>query len=290
MAKMNASEDSSETRRGAGVTYVGLHQSFARIPSPRWNFGLAPKVVSAVAPSPAGLPRPDQEKPLAPTRKPSQAPLPIIKAGTRAAKRRKRGEKKQASRLNQQALIKAHAYIREHSRSPQSDILKLRLSRFGGLRAGEIAALPISALLEPDGSITDEYQVHTLKSRNSSGVRKIPMHQEIADAVVDLRAAFPHANFVAFTVGNGGVLRRQSASSLANWFHRLYSAIGLNGCSSHSGRRTFATEVARNLGQHNTSLRDLQRLLGHKSLASTECYVDLAPSVHSLVRSLGHVG
>ena len=29
--------------------------------------------------------------------------------------------------------------------------------------------------------------------------------------------------------------------SIVVWFNRAYKAIGLNGCSSHSGRRTFIT-------------------------------------------------
>jgi integrase/recombinase XerC len=43
----------------------------------------------------------------------------------------------------------------------------------------------------------------------------------------------------------------------------------MEGCSSHSGRRTFMTRAARNVSQVGGSLRDLQELAGHTSLAMT---------------------
>jgi integrase/recombinase XerD len=44
------------------------------------------------------------------------------------------------------------------------------------------------------------------------------------------------------------------------WFARLYGALGFDGASSHSGRRTFI-------------LRDIQELAGHSSLATTQRYI-----------------
>ena len=50
------------------------------------------------------------------------------------------------------------------------------------------------------------------------------------------------------------------------WFHRAYATIGLKGCSSHSGRRTFITRAARLVHKAGGSLRDVQLLAGHRSL------------------------
>ncbi len=65
-----------------------------------------------------------------------------------------------------------------------------------------------------------------------------------------------------------------SAASVALWFHRLYTRLGLAGCSSHSGRRTFITRAARKVSEVGGSLRDVQQLAGHSSLATTQRYVE----------------
>jgi hypothetical protein len=61
-----------------------------------------------------------------------------------------------------------------------------------------------------------------------------------------------------------------SAGAITVWFHRLYGRLGLKGCSSHSGRRTFVTELAKSIVSHGGSLRDVQQLAGHASLATTQ--------------------
>ncbi len=63
-----------------------------------------------------------------------------------------------------------------------------------------------------------------------------------------------------------------TAGSVVNWFAGAYATLGLDGCSSHSGRRTFITRTARLLAQTGGSLRDVQELAGHRALTTTERY------------------
>ena len=63
-------------------------------------------------------------------------------------------------------------------------------------------------------------------------------------------------------------------NSIVNWFISLYHELGLEGCSSHSGRRTFVTQAARLTHKAGGSLRDVQLLAGHRSIETTQRYID----------------
>lgn len=83
------------------------------------------------------------------------------------------------------------------------------------------------------------------------------------------------------TGNEGAVIRSERGgarglrpSSGVNWFYRLYRYIGLNGCSSHSGRRTFITNAVRLVFKAGGSLRDVQQLAGHRSIDQTQAYID----------------
>jgi len=59
--------------------------------------------------------------------------------------------------------------------------------------------------------------------------------------------------------------------SLCQLFGRLYEAAGITGASSHSGRRWFITKLA----HAGVSPKVIMTLAGHKSLATTQRYIDV---------------
>lgn len=215
---------------------------------------------------------------------PAFAELPLVRPGTKAAAARYKGPVKRAALLDREAVRLAEDHIARISRSPESDYLKLRLSLRSGLRASEIADLPIGAMLNARGLIADSIQVYARKTKSR---RMLPMHPEVRSALARLLGRHPEATHAAFSIGRHGVLRRQSASCVANWFFRLYRDAGLIGCSSHSGQRTFATELARLLGLYGGTSKDLQNALGHASLSSTECYLEPSNRIADLIKALG---
>jgi integrase/recombinase XerD len=64
------------------------------------------------------------------------------------------------------------------------------------------------------------------------------------------------------------------ANSLAQTFALLYAGAGLEGASSHSGRRTFLTTLA----NKGTAIHILKTLAGHRSISTTAAYLYSSPS------------
>jgi len=166
----------------------------------------------------------------------------------------------------QTALLLSFLNTRRH---PLRNRVIALLSFKAGLRAAEIAKLDWSMVLEPGGSVgtTIELQDRVAKKRHG---RTIPLHPE-------LRAALEAWKRVCGGVGpvvrseRGG---RMNSVSICNFFKSAYQAVGLEGCSSHSGRRTFITKAARAVHRAGGSLRDVQVLAGHSSIQTTERYID----------------
>lgn len=62
--------------------------------------------------------------------------------------------------------------------------------------------------------------------------------------------------------------------NVSHWFKKIFKALRLEGCSSHSGRRTFVTNAAKLIISVGGSLRDVQQLAGHASLQMTQSYIE----------------
>jgi integrase len=189
--------------------------------------------------------------------------------------------RRQARVLDDGHIERIIKHIREISRSPLSDELKFVLSVFAGLRAGEIAGLTIDDLVDADDKITDRIVVRADIAKGKRQ-RIIPMHPRVRDALVRFRKAHPYERNIC--ISRRG---RQNVEAVTKWFNRLFSDISLKGCSSHSGRRTFITNLARMANLHGHSLRDVQALAGHSRLDTTAAYIDHSEDLAGLVAALG---
>ena len=156
-------------------------------------------------------------------------------------------------------------------RYPLRNRVMILLSFKAGLRACEIAGLDWTMLLGSNHKVAGLMTIASGIAKNGRS-RRVPIGPQLKAAVQDLHtdASYPV---------NGPVIRSErghamTAGSVVNWFSAVYAQLGLVGCSSHSGRRTFITRAARVLARTGGSLRDIQELAGHRSITTTEAYIE----------------
>jgi integrase len=160
-------------------------------------------------------------------------------------------------------------FFAERSRHPDRNRLIVLLSIKAGLRAAEIAKLTWDMVLGAGGEIGAVLELQDQAGKKGSG-RSIPLHVDLRKALAVVRQS---------TIDGGPVIRSERGGpmtplSIVVWFSRAYEALGFDGCSSHSGRRTFITRAARLVHKAGGSLRDVQLLAGHRSIQTTQRYID----------------
>jgi len=145
----------------------------------------------------------------------------------------------------------------------------LLLSAKAGLRAAEIAGLTWAMITTADGRLADHIALANHIAKKGSG-RTIPLHPLLRSALLPLqRAACNQGHVIKSERGEA-----LGPGSVVNWFKAFYARLGLQGCSSHSGRRTFITMAARRITRAGGSIRDVQVLAGHRSLRHTQLYIE----------------
>jgi integrase len=156
-----------------------------------------------------------------------------------------------------------------HASFPERDRAMILLSIKAGLRACEIAGLDWAMVLDPQGRVSDTIHVRDDIAKKRGG-RRIPTHPVLRRALERLALTVEPVGPVIRSYRGGHL----TANSVVNWFSVLFKALEFEGCSSHSGRRSFITVAARNIHRSGCSLRDVQLLAGHRSIETTESYID----------------
>jgi integrase/recombinase XerD len=159
-------------------------------------------------------------------------------------------------------------------RYPARDRVMFLLSMKAGLRAKEIASLTWAMVTDAEGQVAEMMALENKASKGQGGGRMIPLNALLHHALIELyrlRGDEVHPDRPVIFSERGGHL---TASSVTKWFFHLYRDLGMIGCSSHSGRRTFITRAARKVSEVGGSVRDVQQLAGHASLQTTQQYID----------------
>jgi len=177
---------------------------------------------------------------------------------------------KQAKTLTKGQVDAVLGYLAK-TRWPTRNRLIFLLSVKAGLRAKEIASLSWRMVTDAGGQIGQAIRLENRASKGQSG-RVIPMNEELRTAFVEYSKTvlMPDSPFLIESERSKGM----SPQALVNLFWRWYRHVGFDGCSSHSGRRTFITNAARKISTVGGSLRDVQMLAGHSNLRTTQAYIE----------------
>lgn len=181
---------------------------------------------------------------------------------------------KQAKILSdkQQNLTMAHL---ETTRYPLRNKIIFLLSFKEGLRAKEISKLAWGMVCNSDGKIADVINLSNNASKGKYSGRIIPLHKELKILLADLLAEKQKDEYFSLDEPVISTERGEHTTPqvIVNFFYHLYKTIGFNGCSSHSGRRTFITNAAKHISLVGGTLNDVRLLAGHSSLATTQRYI-----------------
>lgn len=176
---------------------------------------------------------------------------------------------KQAKTLKAEEIKLVLAYIatRRHAARNRAIFLTSFLS---GTRAHEIAALKLGDAVDDDGKIRDEIVLSAAQTKGRHARRLFINLKLRKELTIYVKADCENRNL------NTTLFQTQkrtsfSGNTMCQLFLNIYKACGLKGASSHSGRRTFIT----NLASKSVSVRVLAALAGHRSIQTTQSYIEI---------------
>ena len=129
---------------------------------------------------------------------------------------------------------------------------------------------------KPNGLLDATIRITDDVSKGKSG-RIIPLNTSLKrnlEKLLALQSGQKYFDIKTAFVINTERAPNTSAQAIVNMFQNWYKELGMIGCSSHSGRRTFITNAARKISTVGGSLKDVQTLAGHSSLAVTQRYIE----------------
>jgi len=180
---------------------------------------------------------------------------------------------KQAKVLDQSELKRLLRVVSTTKHDKRNRVVVL-LSYLAGLRACEIAALRVSDVVDKvDGKPEIKGEIRLASSQTKgSQAQTIIFSQKLRKEIENYVSS--HSNTADLSLP---LIRSQkgqgfSSQTIQNLFRVLYETAGISNASSHSGRRTFIT----NLSEKGVSTKVIQELARHSSMATTQQYIDVS--------------
>ena len=191
-------------------------------------------------------------------------------------------EMKQARVLNEKELNLLLLYINTRRHSAR-DRLMVLMTFFAGMRIKEVVATRLKDVLANDGTIKYEINLSAEQTKGKYG-RTVVLPEKLRKEIQHyLNERFTDKELIALTYSNQldkplfATQKRAGfdANTACYHFHMLFKAAGLDGASSHSGRRSFITK----LSAKSVPLKVLMEMVGHRNLQTTQRYIEVTPDM-----------
>jgi len=189
----------------------------------------------------------------------------------------------QARVLTEKELRKVLNYCNTQPHATRNRTMLL-CTHMAGMRVGEVAALTVSDVLAMDGTVKEEIALSAQQTKGNKA-RTVLVPKKLRDELTSyLQQRYGLTNLLAVTQTDTqralfptqkNPKRGFTANTLCQLFHKIYKDSQMYGATSHSGRRTFITKLA----DKGVGVRVLMALAGHKSIATTQRYIELNPTI-----------
>ena len=177
----------------------------------------------------------------------------------------------QAKTLTKDEIDQVLAYL-EKRKYPERNRAMFFMSLWAACRVGEIAALKMGDVVNPDGSIKGEVRLSASQTKGGQPRTVFlpkKLQEELEKYLVTRFVRNPEVPFF-HTANRLGF----TANTLTQHFFWMYRNAGIE-ASSHSGRRSRITELA----QAGIGVRTLAAIAGHRSIVVTQRYIDVNPAM-----------
>ncbi len=178
--------------------------------------------------------------------------------------------------MKQAKILDANEYKRllaatKMTRHADRNRIAVVLSFGAGLRACEMAAITVADVMDSEGNVKSSA---VLKAHQTKGKKAHTIF--LSDAVQDEIKKYLDKYSHLKTSKHEALIRSQklgafTSQTMQDLLKSLYKSVGLDDCSSHSGRRTLLT----NCSNAGINIRTIQAIARHSHLNTTARYLSV---------------
>jgi len=179
---------------------------------------------------------------------------------------------KQAKTLNQKQLFLFLKQL-ELFKNSQRNQLIISLTFYSGLRIGEVTKLKWKDAIDSNLTVKDEI-ILSAKDNKSNEVQRLFLNKKLRLEILKYKIfysqKYKHINLESPLI----ISQRNtqfSPNSLCQLINSLYKRCNLPTATTHSGRRSFIT----NLANKSLNAKVIMSLARHKNLSTTQRYIDV---------------